>query len=189
MSHVAFDLPITSMQAVTTKLVSTFIAITMFADSAGADEVQAIAPEITKTVDAFAGTWRGTGDVVLPGKAPIPVSLTIDCAKTALGRAVACTYKGTTPLGPTEATLLIGYDELARTVHIMAATSDGEMHDHVCRWKAETITCDLFKGSMGPLPITEELAIDVQRKKLVIRTSMFTGGKPLSSMTWTWART
>jgi hypothetical protein len=156
--------------------------------SAAEEHEQPPSPEIKKTVDAFAGSWTGTGDVVLPGKQPVGVTLAIDCTKTALGRAVVCTYRGKTAFGPTEATLLVGYDELGKAVHIMAATSDGEVHDHACRWKADTIACDLYKGAMGTLPITEELAITVESRKLVLRTAMFSGGKPLSSMTWTWNR-
>lgn len=177
------------MQEITKKL-APLVVLSLFVPglSAAEEHEKAPSPEIKKTVDAFAGTWTGTGDVVLPGKPPVSVTLTIDCTKTALGRAVVCTYRGKTALGPTEATLLVGYDELGKAVHIMAVTSDGEVHDHACQWKADLIACDLYKGGMGSLPITEELAIKVESKKLTMRTAMFTSGRPLSSMTWTWTR-
>jgi hypothetical protein len=38
------------------------------------------------------------------------------------------------------------------------------------------------------MPITEELAVKVESKKLVLRTAMFANGKPLSGMNWTWTR-
>ena len=114
--------------------------------------------------------------------------MSVECKKTALGRGVACSYQGKTALGPTEATLLIGYDEFGKNVHVMAMTSDGEVHDHVCRWKGEAVVCDTYKGGMGTLPIVEELTIKVESKKVVIVTSMTSEGKPLSGMTWTWTR-
>ncbi len=84
--------------------------------------------------------------------------------------------------------MLIGYDEFGKSVHIMAVTSDGEVHDHACRWKAQELACDRYKGGLGTIPVTEDLSVRVDGKTLVMNTSMFSEGKPLASMVWKWRR-
>src|SRR5262245_49677399 len=101
------------------------------AAAAAAPAKEAPAPELKKTVDIFAGKHAFNSTITMAGKDPLKFKSTVDCKKTALGKAVTCSMTGTVPgMGPFEAGLLIGYDTHGKAVHFMAMTSDEEIHDH-----------------------------------------------------------
>jgi hypothetical protein len=116
-------------------------------------------PELKKTVDAFAGKWVYDTTVTMPGGKPVKTKLTVDCKKTALGKATTCRWSGNIPGdGPFEGTAVVGYDTFGKAVHFMGIFSDEEVHDHKCTWKGNTLGCELLKGGMGGGPITEDLS-------------------------------
>jgi hypothetical protein len=123
--------------------------------------------EQQRAVDAFAGEWLFHSTITPPGGAPIKADLRMSCAKTAGGRANACTLSGEIPgMPPMEAAVLVGVDRLDNKVHFMAMTSDDELHDHVCAWRdAKNLVCDPLKGGLGGQPINEELSFTFDGEK------------------------
>jgi hypothetical protein len=118
------------------------------------------APELKKTVDAFAGKWVYDTTVTMPGGKPVKTKLMVDCRKTALGKAVSCQWSGNIPGdGPFEGTAVVGYDTFGKSVHFMGIFSDEEVHVHKCAWKGSTLACEPLKGGMGGGPITEEFSL------------------------------
>jgi hypothetical protein len=113
-----------------------------------------------RAVDAFAGSWVFHSTITPPGAAPIKADLTMNCSKTAGGRAVQCLLVGEIPgVGPMDAAVLVGVDRLDDKVHFMAMTSDDELHDHVCAWRdSKNLVCEQLKGGLGGQPITEDLS-------------------------------
>jgi hypothetical protein len=105
------------------------------------------APEVKKTVDAFVSIRPQEIEMTAPGMdKPITTKFNMSCKKASGGRAAACTAKMKGPQGPWEGSFLASYDEGTKTVHFMGVTSDGEVHDHVCRWTDDkTVTCDPLK--------------------------------------------
>jgi hypothetical protein len=72
-------------------------------------------PELKKTVDAFVGKWVYETTVTMPGGKPVKTKLSVDCRKTALGKAVSCLWSGNIPGdGPFEGTAVLGFDTSAR---------------------------------------------------------------------------
>jgi hypothetical protein len=131
------------------------------------------APEVDKTVAAFAGRSVYDTTITMPGGKPQKTKLTFDCKKTALGKAVACMFTGNIPgTGPYEGSFLIGYDTHGKAVHFMAITSDEEVHDHVCRWSGDELPCDPLKGGMGGQPVTEELSFSFAGKKRSFKSTI-----------------
>jgi hypothetical protein len=124
------------------------------------------APELEKTVAAFAGKSVYDATITMPGGKPLKTKFTFDCRKTALGKAVTCLFTGSIPgVGPYEGSFLIGYDTYGKAVHFMAITSDEEVHDHVCRWNGDELPCDSLKGGMGGQAVTEALSFSFAGKK------------------------
>jgi hypothetical protein len=138
------------------------------------------APELKTTVDAFAGKWTLDVQITTPDGKAVKTPVAFDCKKTALGKAVACTMSGKVAgMGPIEASFLIGYDTTAKNVHFMGITSDEEVHDHKCMWKASTLECEPLKGGLGGEPITEDLSFTSAGKTMQFRsvTTMKDGSK------------
>lgn len=113
-----------------------------------------------RAVDAFAGQWVYHTTITAPGAAPVKADITMNCTKTARGRALVCSFKGDVPgTGPLDAGVLIGADPLDGKVHFMAMTSDDELHDHICAWKdSKNLMCDPLRGGLGGQAITEDLS-------------------------------
>lgn len=131
-----------------------------------AEEAFTPPPEVSKTVDAFAGRWTLDGTFTMPGAGPRKGTLKMDCSKTARGKAVACSMSGLF-----DASILVAYDFFSKAVHFMAVTSDDEIHDHKCRWQGEgMLSCDPLKGGMSGMAITEDLEFTVGRRKLGFRS-------------------
>jgi hypothetical protein len=130
--------------------------------------------ELTRTVEAFLGRWVIAGWLTMPGGARQKANGTMDCKKTALGKAVVCAEEDEIPgLGRSQATFLVGYDTLGKNVHFMGMTSGEEVHDHKCLWKAPTtLACDPLAGGSGGQPITEELGFVADGKTLSIKSTM-----------------
>ena len=100
--------------------------------SAARAEGTAPPPELKKTADAFAGKWLYDTTVTMPSAKPVKTKLTVDCKKTALGKAAACRWSGNIPGdGPFEGTAVVGYDTFGKAVHFMDLF-DEEVHDHKC---------------------------------------------------------
>lgn len=121
------------------------------ADPAKAPQKPPPAPEVKKTVDAFAGSTPFDCELSAPGMdKPARFKMSFSCKKTALGRAVQCASSAPkTPMGPWEGHFMIAYDEGGKAVHFMAVTSEAEVHDHVCQWKdPQTLTCDPLKYAL-----------------------------------------
>lgn len=116
-------------------------------------------PELKKTVDAFAGKWVYDTTVTMPGGKPIKTKLSVDCRKTALGKATTCHWIGNIPgEGPLEGSAVVGYDTFGKAVHFMGIFSDEEIHDHKCIWKGDTtLACEQLKAGLGGGPVTEDL--------------------------------
>ena len=132
------------------------------------------APEIKKTVDAFAGRWVMDTTVTAPGSPPQKAPLKVDCRPTANGKAVTCDMSGNIPgSGPMEAAFIVGFDTFGKRVHFMAMTSDEEVHDHVCQWtNASTLACDPLKGGLMGDSVTEDLVITSEGQKLAFKSMM-----------------
>ena len=122
------------------------------------ESAPAPAPEVARTSEAFNGRFTVDGTLAM-GTAPASkVKVTVACRKVARGRASSCTLAAKTPMGPMEGAMLVGYNALDKAVHFMSMTSDGEVHDHVCRWQGNALGCDRLKGNMGALAVTEDLS-------------------------------
>jgi hypothetical protein len=135
------------------------LALVGGATMAHAEPASAPPPELKKTVEAFAGKWAYDTTVTMPGQKPGKTVLTMDCRKTALGKAVNCALSGNIPgEGPFQGGALVGYDTFGKNVHFMGIMSDEEVHDHQCTWKGNTLACDPLKGGMGGGPIIEDLS-------------------------------
>jgi hypothetical protein len=146
------------------------------------------APEVKKTVDAFAGATTFDCQLTLPGMdKPAKFKMTFNCKKTALGRAVECAASAPkTSMGPWQGHFMVAYDEGGKAVHFMAVTSEGEVHDHVCQWKdGETMICDPLRYMLpGGGPATEDVTMAWSGKKVVTfasTASMSDGSKVLFS--------
>lgn len=152
------------------------------ADAHAGEKAPPPAPELARTVAAFAGKTVFDATITLPGGKPLKTKFTFDCKKTALGKAVSCAFTGTIPgMGPYEGGFLIGYDTYGKAVHFMAITSDEEVHDHVCRWSGDELPCDPLKGGMGGQAVTEELSFSFAGKQRSFKSTITfaDGGKAL----------
>jgi hypothetical protein len=148
---------------------------TLVAGPVDAQQAPPPPPEVTRTVEAFAGRWTMDGTMAMPGQSPQKTTLKMDCKKTAMGKAVACSLSG-----PFEASALVAYDFYSKAVHFMAVTSNDEIHDHKCHWVSDKkLACDPLKGGMGGMPITEDLEFIIGPRKLGFRgaVTLPDGGK------------
>jgi carbon monoxide dehydrogenase subunit G len=132
------------------------------------------APELKRTVAAFAGKWIMDTTITAPGGPPQKTQLTTTCRETAGGKAVSCDMVGKVPgAGPMEAAFIVGFDTFGKRVHFMAITSDEEVHDHVCRWTdATTLACDPLKGGLMGDAITEDLVVTSGPQRLSFKSTM-----------------
>ena len=136
--------------------------------------------EQKRTVDAFTGDWKVEGSITTPDGKSTQAPITIAAAKTALGKGVSGLMTGSTPMGPFEAGILVGYDPLDKTTHFMAVTTDDEVHDHRCKWKDEkNLVCDPLHAGMGGEPITEDLSFSFDKASMSFKSvvTMKDGGK------------
>jgi hypothetical protein len=119
-----------------------------------------VPPEVEKTVAALAGRWSLTTTMTAPGAAPVTFPQTVDCKRAVMGRAVACVDTWSAPgVGAAEYRYLIGYDVETSRVHLFSMGSPGEVHDHTCGWKSDTmLECDPHVATMGGLPSTETVS-------------------------------
>ncbi len=126
-----------------------------------ADVVASPAPELKKTVDAFAGTWIFDGSVTMGATKPKQAKSTLVCTRVAGGKAVSCIEDAViTDLGPMQSAFLIGYDTFGKRVHFMAMTSDEAVHDHPCTWRTDRVLeCEPLKAGMNGAPITEDFSV------------------------------
>jgi hypothetical protein len=118
-------------------------------------------PEVAKTVDAFVGKWAFEAAFTEgAGGAPTKAKMKMDCKKIALGQAADCSYATKLPDGgPLEGEAMVAYDRERKEVHFMAMTSQGEVHDHRCRWKDDqTLDCEPLAASAGGQPLKEALS-------------------------------
>jgi hypothetical protein len=164
----------------TTRALPLLIAL-FAAPIAGADEPPA-APELKKTVDAFAGHWVFDGTITLPGGKPKRTKTKLDCTKAAGGKAVYCVEDTTVvDLGPMHAVYLVGYDTFGKRVHFMAMTSDEAVHDHRCDWKTDReLACEPLKAGMNGAPVTEEFSISFNGNAAVFKATMTQDGGPMT---------
>jgi hypothetical protein len=132
-------------------------AVLLSASAARAEEAP-VPPEVARTADAFNGRWTVDATLTMGASSASRLKVTLTCHKVARGRAASCTLAGRTPMGPMEGAMLVGYNALDKAVHFMAMTSDGEVHDHTCRWQGDALGCDRLKGNMGALAVTEDLS-------------------------------
>lgn len=135
-----------------------------------------------KTVDAFKGSTPFSCELTAPGMdKPSKFRMAFDCKKTALGRGVQCAGSAPkTSMGPWQGHFMVAYDEGAKAVHFMALTSDGEVHDHVCQWKGDTLACDPLRYAVpGGGLATEDLTMAWSGRKVTFAstTSMPDGSK------------
>ncbi len=145
--------------------VAAMMLSTLVAADLRAEPTPPVAPEVKKAVEAFAGRWTLDGAVTMPGAGPKKVALKLDCKKTGMGKAVACTMSGAF-----DGSILVAYDLYSKAVHFMAVTSDDEVHDHKCHWQGDQkLVCDPLKGGMGGMAITEDLEFTVGPKKLAFK--------------------
>jgi hypothetical protein len=116
--------------------------------------------EILRTVDALGGHWVLTGTDVEPGKtSSVPAKLTMDCAPTALHRAVTCHMWADLAGDRIEAALLIGYSPDEQLVRWMEIASSGEYHDHRGHWKGDAIQFEPLAYTISGVKMTEYLTI------------------------------
>jgi hypothetical protein len=144
------------------------------------------APELKKTVDAFAGRWSFDGTLTLPDGKSKALTSKLTCSKVANGKAVSCLEEGhAADLGPSQSAFLIGYDTFGKRVHFMAITSDEAVHDHPCTWTSERdLTCEPLKGGMNGAPITEQFVVsfDGSTASIKVRTTMPDGSVMLVNL-------
>ncbi len=151
--------------------------------AANAPEKPPPAPEVRKTVDAFAGSTPFSCELTGPGMdKPVKFKMAFNCKKTALGRGVQCAASAPkTSMGPWQGHFMVAYDEGGKAVHFMGVTSEGEVHDHVCQWKEDkTMTCDPLKYAVpGGGVATEDLTMGWSGRKMTFAstTSMPDGSK------------
>jgi hypothetical protein len=141
--------------------VLTLLTLLVGVSAARAESAPPPAPELKRTVDAFAGKWLYDTTITMPGGKPVKAKLTMDCRKTALGKGVSCLWSGNIPGdGPFEGTAVVGYDTFGKKVHFMGIFSDEEVHDHACAWSGNELKCEPLKGGMGGGPVTEEFSLN-----------------------------
>jgi hypothetical protein len=129
-------------------------------------------PEVARTVAVFAGKWTMETSLTVPGQTKaMKVLESFDCKKVSAGRGVLCMESGKVPgMGAIEFTHLIAYDPERKQVHWYAVGSSGEVHDHSCVWKdASNLACDTLKATLGGLPITEEVSVAIEGKRLTMK--------------------
>jgi hypothetical protein len=164
-----------------------YSAILSLAGGAAPRAFASTSPEIARTVDAFVGTWRLAAAQVLPGGESEKAQVELDCKKTALGKGVVCTMRGTFPRsGAWEGSFLVAFDTYGSKVHLMAITSDESVHDHVCAWKGDaSIVCDPLRGGSGGQPVTEEVAFAFGPRTLTMKVvaTLKDGGRVLFDAT------
>jgi hypothetical protein len=116
--------------------------------------------EIRRTVDTLVGHWVLIGTDVEPGKtSSVPAKLIMDCAPTALHRAVTCHMWADLAGDRIEAALLIGYSPDEQLVRWMEIASSGEYHDHRGRWKGDAIQFEPLAYTISGVKMTEYLTI------------------------------
>jgi hypothetical protein len=122
-------------------------------------------PEVKATVDAFKGNWTFDASVTAGTDKPAQFKMTFNCKAIAAGNAVACDAKAKTPKGPFEGTFVVAYDPYSKAVHFIGVTSNFEVHDHVCQWKAADLVCTPLKTGIGPAgeEITEDVSMHVEK--------------------------
>jgi hypothetical protein len=120
-------------------------------------------PEVAKTVDAFVGKWAFDATFTEgAGGTPAKAKMKMECKKIALGQAADCSYATKLPDGsPLEGEAMVAYDRERKEVHFMAMTSQGEVHDHRCRWKelggGDALSCEPLSASVAGQPLKEAL--------------------------------
>jgi len=127
---------------------------------AGADSAPSTAPEVKKTVDAFAGHWTLTGTDREPGATtPATVNATMDCKSAALNAAVTCLIAADIAGTRIEAATIIGYDPDDHLVRWMEISSTGEYHDHHGRWKGNQIRFEPLNYTAAGEQMTEYFSL------------------------------
>jgi hypothetical protein len=115
-----------------------------------------------KIVDAFVGSWSGTGTLTAPGAQPVRFPVALECKRAAGGRVANCVQSGTLPgEGAFEAILIIAVDDETRVVHFMGANSTGQADDHKCSWKSgKRLECEPLKRTQAGQPISVTMVAD-----------------------------
>jgi hypothetical protein len=127
------------------------------------DHAATDSPEIKKTVDAFLGHWKMTGNY-REANARGPVSLTsrMDCELTARGRAVTCHVVTDGSDGSrVELTSVVGFSPDEGLVRLMEISSSGSYHDHRGRWRGNTIVFEPLTYSVSGKRTTEQFSIGI----------------------------
>jgi hypothetical protein len=112
--------------------------------------------EIKRTVDTLVGHWALTGTDMEPGaKVSVPAKLTMDCAPTALRKAVSCHVWVELGRDQIEAAFMIGYNPDEQVVRWMEIASSGEYHDHKGRWIGDEIQFEPLPYTISGVKMTE----------------------------------
>lgn len=153
-----------------------FVVSVVTSTAAYADSPASTPPEVSKTVEAFVGKWTIQAEVTLPGAKPTKFSALIDCTKTAGGRAVYCHSPMTkTPFGDMELSTLISYNVGDQRWHNFEVTSQGDVHDHRCKWVDDkTSVCDPFKDSIDGKSATMDTKMTWPDKKTITISNVVT---------------
>jgi len=114
--------------------------------------------EVSKTVDAIQGNWRGAMIANVFGFPPETFDWTMNCTVVALGAGSSCTNRGKASIGTMQESCLLAYDPEGKAVHYMCVTSMGEVHDHKGKWTDDkTIEFEPLRAGLMGQPITETL--------------------------------
>jgi hypothetical protein len=132
------------------------IVITASTLAAHAEGSSAGTVEVKKTVDTLVGHWVLTGTDMEPGaKASVPAKVIMDCAPTALRKAVSCHVWVDLGSEHIEATFLIGYNPDEQVVRWMEIASSGEYHDHKGHWNGDEIQFEPLRYAISGVKMTE----------------------------------
>jgi hypothetical protein len=146
----------------------------------GKAKVPVPTPEQKKTVDAYVGEWKGEGTITLPDGKSLKTPIAMSMTPAAAGKGLTGGMRGTTPMGPFEGAVMVGWDPLDKTLHFMSFTTDDELHDHRCKWSDEkNVVCEPLKAGMNGMPITEDLSFSFDVKQMTFKSvvTMKDGGK------------
>lgn len=83
---------------------------------------------------ALLGHWKGKGQLIAAGEAPITLALKVSCVKAASGWAVHCDMVARNAKMTITESDLFGVDAATGTGHWYAVTNQGEVNDLVTQW-------------------------------------------------------
>jgi len=134
------------------------------------------------------GHWAGGGTFTLGGK-PMQITFSYECARVAIGPAIACSAFSKAKDFAYAENHMFGYDKATDTYHLFSVNDLGEAYDHAGKWTdLGKVSFQYDATTADGKPVREIYTVIAKKDVLVLQGSFTRDGKVVGQGEYTLKR-